>query len=117
MATAEHSVGLTGLSDEQREAALAPDGPLLIAAGPGTGKTATVAARIAHLVASGRVAPTAVLALTFTKAAARTLARRLAAGLGPAGSLRGPRRARCLRRVRPGDVTDNPPARYGAGAW
>lgn len=74
------------LSAGQREAALAPDGPLLIAAGPGTGKTTTVAARIAHLVTTGRAPPTGILALAFTRAAARTLTTRLGAWLGAAGA-------------------------------
>lgn len=74
------------LSDGQREAILAPDGPLLITAGPGTGKTLTVAERIAHLVTTGRAALTEILALTFSRAAARTLSARLAARLGPAGA-------------------------------
>ncbi len=74
------------LSDGQREAILAPDGPLLITAGPGTGKTLTVAERIAHLVTTGRASLTEILALTFSRAAARTLNARLAARLGPAGA-------------------------------
>lgn len=74
------------LSDGQREAILAPDGPLLITAGPGTGKTLTVAERIAHLVTTGRASLTEVLALTFSRAAARTLTARLTARLGPAGA-------------------------------
>ena len=74
------------LSDGQREAILAPDGPLLITAGPGTGKTLTVAERIAHLVTTGRASLTEILALTFSRAAARTLTARLIARLGPAGA-------------------------------
>jgi superfamily I DNA/RNA helicase len=65
------------LSAGQREAILAPDGPLLITAGPGTGKTLTVAERIAHLVTTGRAALTEILALTFSRVAARA---RLLAG-------------------------------------
>jgi len=76
----------TRLSDGQREAILAPDGPLLITAGPGTGKTLTVAERIAHLVTTGRASLTEILALTFSRAAARTLTARLAVRLGPAGA-------------------------------
>ena len=86
MARAEDHADLARLSDGQREAVLAPDGPLLITAGPGTGKTATVAERIAHLVREGRATLTDVLALTFSRAAARTLTARLEARLGPAGA-------------------------------
>jgi hypothetical protein len=83
------------LSDGQREAILAPDGPLLITAGPGTGKTLTVAERIAHLVTTGRASLTEILALTFSRAAARTLTARLAARLGAgAGGGRARRRLR-----------------------
>lgn len=82
----EYRADLAHLSDGQREAVLAPDGPLLITAGPGTGKTATVAERIAHLVREGRATLTDVLALTFSRAAARTLTARLQARLGPAGA-------------------------------
>jgi DNA helicase II / ATP-dependent DNA helicase PcrA len=74
------------LSAGQREAILAPDGPLLITAGPGTGKTLTVAERIAHLVTTERAALTEILALTFSRVAARTLTTRLATRLGRAGT-------------------------------
>ena len=74
------------LSEGQREAVLAPDGPLLITAGPGTGKTATLAERIAHLIQTGRASLTDVLTLTFSRAAAQTLTARLVARLGPAGA-------------------------------
>ncbi|HEX5506397.1 MAG TPA: UvrD-helicase domain-containing protein [Thermomicrobiales bacterium] len=77
---------LAWLSEGQREAVLAPAGPLLVVAGPGTGKTATVAERIAHLLRSGAAALPEVLALTFSRAAARALAARLVARLGPAGA-------------------------------
>ncbi len=84
--SADTHADLGWLSDGQREAVLAPDGPLLITAGPGTGKTATVAERIAHLIRAGRAAPTEILALTFSRVAAHTLTARLAARLGPAGA-------------------------------
>ena len=86
LAASERPTDLDRLSEGQREAVLAPDGPLLITAGPGTGKTATVAERIAHLVRAGRASLTDVLALTFSRAAARTLSARLATRLGPAGA-------------------------------
>ena len=55
-----------------------------VAAGPGTGKTRVLTARIAHLVANERVPPARVLAVTFTNKAARELRTRITALLGPA---------------------------------
>jgi DNA helicase II / ATP-dependent DNA helicase PcrA len=69
---------LAGLDPGQREAAQAP-GPLLILAGPGTGKTRTLTRRIAVLVAERGVPPEACLALTFTRRAAVEMRERLAA--------------------------------------
>ena len=73
------------LSAEQRAVVLAPDGPLLVMAGPGSGKTTVLAARIAHLVVARGVPPEQVLALAFTAAAARQLRARLVGALGDAG--------------------------------
>ncbi|WP_199042722.1 UvrD-helicase domain-containing protein [Glycomyces salinus] len=70
---------LDGLDPDQREAAAAEAGPLLILAGPGTGKTRTLTRRIAHLVSTGRAEPEACLAITFTRRAAEEMAERLAA--------------------------------------
>jgi superfamily I DNA/RNA helicase len=76
---------LAGLDPGQREAARAP-GPLLILAGPGTGKTRTLTRRIALLVAERGVPPEACLALTFTRRAAVEMRERLALLLpAPAG--------------------------------
>src|ERR1700741_4304138 len=70
--------GLTaGLADEQREAVLAPRGPVCVLAGAGTGKTRTITCRIAHLVAAGHIAPGQVLAVTFTQRAAGEMRNRL----------------------------------------
>jgi DNA helicase-2/ATP-dependent DNA helicase PcrA len=69
---------LAGLDPGQREAALAA-GPLMILAGPGTGKTRTLTRRIAVQVAERGVAPEACLALTFTRRAAAEMRERLAA--------------------------------------
>lgn len=74
---------LDGLDPDQRAAAERTDGPLLIIAGPGTGKTRTLTHRIAHLVTSGRAQPARCLAVTFTRRAASELAERLHA-LDPA---------------------------------
>jgi len=69
---------LAGLDPGQREAAQAP-GPLMILAGPGTGKTRTLTYRIAVQIAEHGVAPEACLALTFTRRAATEMRERLAA--------------------------------------
>ena len=62
-----------------------PDGPALIVAGPGSGKTTVLAARIAFLILSRRVPPTSILALTFATKAARDLRTRLHGLLGEPG--------------------------------
>ena len=72
---------------EQRQAVLAPDGPLLILAGPGSGKTTVLAARIAYLILSRRTPPTSILALTFATKAARELRARLVGLLGDPGKV------------------------------
>ena len=67
------------LDDEQREAVLAARGPVCVLAGAGTGKTKTITRRIAHLVTAGHVAPSQVLAVTFTQRAAGEMRARLRA--------------------------------------
>ena len=71
----ERMFDLARLTAEQRRAATYDGGNLLIAAGAGTGKTTTVAARLAHLVSSG-VAPERILLLTFSRRAASELLQR-----------------------------------------
>ncbi|HEX9268549.1 MAG TPA: ATP-dependent DNA helicase [Candidatus Limnocylindria bacterium] len=68
---------LAGLTLEQRAAAEHGDGPLLIVAGAGTGKTHVITARIVHLIASGKAKPHEILALTFTEKAAATMQERV----------------------------------------
>ncbi|HNW04879.1 MAG TPA: UvrD-helicase domain-containing protein, partial [Oscillospiraceae bacterium] len=70
------------LNDMQREAVLHKDGPLLILAGAGSGKTTVLIDRVARLIESG-VRPWNILAITFTNKAAGELRDRLAAKLGP----------------------------------
>jgi uncharacterized protein (TIGR00375 family) len=70
---------LDGLDPEQREAACAGDGPLLIVAGPGTGKTRTLTHLLAHRVRDRGVAPDRCLALTFTRRACAEMRDRLRA--------------------------------------
>ncbi|WP_246122436.1 UvrD-helicase domain-containing protein [Actinoallomurus bryophytorum] len=70
---------LGGLDPDQRAAAAHPGGPLLIIAGPGTGKTRTLTHRIAHLVAERDVEPEHCLAITFTRRAAEEMRERLQA--------------------------------------
>lgn len=68
---------LQELNERQRRAVEAGNGPMLIVAGPGTGKTKTLTARIAHLLESEQAKPTEILALTFTNKAAREMKKRL----------------------------------------
>ncbi len=68
---------LDGLNEAQRQAVCHGEGPLLIIAGAGTGKTTVLTRRIAHLIATKRARPEEILALTFTEKAAAEMAERV----------------------------------------
>ncbi len=69
---------LADLNEAQREAVCALDGPLLVLAGAGTGKTRVLTTRLAHLLMTGKAHPGQVLAVTFTNKAAREMCDRVA---------------------------------------
>src|SRR5688572_19498876 len=91
-----------GLNDPQLAAVTAPSGPILVLAGPGSGKTRVLTYRIVYLIEEMKVTPWHIMAVTFTNKAAREMAHRVETALGgkPRGIMMGTFHAICARLLR-----------------
>jgi DNA helicase-2/ATP-dependent DNA helicase PcrA len=93
---------LEGLNEAQKMAVTAPPGPVLVLAGPGSGKTRVLTYRVAYLIEELKIPPWEIMAVTFTNKAAREMRQRLEALLGgqPRGLSMGTFHATCVRILR-----------------
>ena len=73
---------LTSLNTAQKQAVEAIDGPVLVIAGPGTGKTQLLSVRVAHILQQTDTLPSNILCLTFTESGAENMRRRLTRFIG-----------------------------------
>ena len=75
-------MNIENLNDKQKEAVLNTEGPMLILAGAGSGKTRVLTTKIAYLIKEKNISPTSILAITFTNKAANEMKSRVESMLG-----------------------------------